>query len=54
MNIIVVTIKTIFLLFAAEWLCYDDHNVGKITGDKVQCSEAYVLFYRRRDMTSSP
>jgi ubiquitin carboxyl-terminal hydrolase 19 len=31
-----------------EWLCYDDDRVWSISPDKIPCSEAYVLIYRRR------
>lgn len=37
-----------------EWLCYDDHKVWNISEEKVPCSEAYVLFYCRRDTAASP
>lgn len=36
-----------------QWLLFDDEYVEEVAADEVVSEAAYVLFYRRRQMTSS-
>jgi len=33
------------------WYCYDDHSVRQVTESAVKSEAAYVLFYRRKDIS---
>ena len=37
-----------------KWFCYDDHLVSEIDPSRVCTPDAYILFYRRRDIYDSP
>jgi len=36
-----------------KWFCYDDHLVSELDPSRVCTPDAYILFYRRRDISSS-
>ncbi|UJR26916.1 hypothetical protein I4U23_008225 [Adineta vaga] len=37
-----------------KWFCYDDHLVTELDPSRVCTPDAYILFYRRRDISPSP
>jgi hypothetical protein len=36
-----------------KWFCYDDHLVSELDSSRVCTPDAYILFYRRRDISPS-
>ena len=42
--------ERVISFFCIEWLYYDDENVTKVSEKKVITKDAYILFYRRRDL----
>lgn len=40
-------------LHQAQWMSFDDDRVSSVSADRVVSSDAYILVYRRRNMTPS-
>lgn len=43
----------VILILVLQWLLFDDEYVQEVSADKVVSEAAYVLFYKRKNMTSS-